>query len=51
MNNDTVTGLINNYDIKRNMFINDLNNTNFIINLETDSLRRNYIIKLWKNII
>jgi GR25 family glycosyltransferase involved in LPS biosynthesis len=55
MQNQEIINLINNYDVKRTIFINDFKNERYInsftqhiyvINLETDRIRRNYIIKL-----
>jgi GR25 family glycosyltransferase involved in LPS biosynthesis len=55
MNNETILELIHNYNVNKITFINDSNNNIYInqfvnhiyiINLDTDILRRNYIIKL-----
>jgi GR25 family glycosyltransferase involved in LPS biosynthesis len=54
-NKESVLDVIHNYAVKRVVFNNDINNTKFInhnvnhiyvINLEKDRLRRNYIIRL-----
>ena len=53
--NKNVIKLIKTYDVKRRIFINDINNDKYInqtiekiyvINLETDQIRRNYMIRL-----